>query len=125
MLFALESLSGLFAKFIDKVYSEKGWWYRLPLNKNTSHYDTDSVLPSVSKLLNLPDTAIRVIFSQVRICKWSKDREKSEINRKGIDDFKGINQFSNANVEVTLCKFGGKRFFFIRLGKCELSPESI
>ena len=82
-------------------------------------------MPSLGKLLNLPDSAVRIILRQIGICKLSKDGNECTINRQGIEDFKGKNKFNNSNIEVTECKINQKRRYYIRLGYCELTPERI
>ena len=82
-------------------------------------------MPSVGKLLNLPDLAVRVILCDAGICKTINNSKKCFINTKGIEHFKGRHKFNNSNIEVTLCKFNKNRNYSIRLGRCDFLPEFI
>lgn len=89
------------------------------------HFETDEVMPSLGKLLNLPDSAVRIILRQIGVCKLGKDSDDYCINRKGIDVFKAKNKFNNSNIEVSECKINQKRRYYIRLGYCELNSDRI
>ena len=85
---------------------------------------TDSMVSSVGKTLNILDTAIRVILCEVGIWKILNDVNHFFISGKGIEEFKARNKFNGTNIEVALCRFSGKRCFFIRLGEYDLILDS-
>ena len=94
------------------------------MKPNAVAHEADNIMPSVGKLFSLPDKAVNVIFTKTGICKHAKDHVH-QMNCKGIEEFKGQKKFDNKNIEVTQCKFNGKRAWHIRFGCTPLSPESI
>ena len=93
-LFYQVTLSELLAKFIEKVHHEKGWWCRLPLNNKNHHYESDQVIPSVSKLLSLPDKAVQVLFLNVGISERRKQDECHAIKKESMTSKAQINSIT-------------------------------
>ena len=112
------------AKFINRVYSRKGWWCRLSLNTNADPPEMDKIMPSIGMLFGLPGACIVKILEAIGFYKMNRDDELC-IDVNGIETFCCKNMFNNANFEISKCRLDKKRLYHVRLSYCEEMPNII
>ena len=61
------SLPDDLAKFISLITTERSWRHRIHLKADSNPIPLNVVFPSMSKLFQLPDEAIKLIFLSVGI----------------------------------------------------------